>query len=40
MKREIILKLINVDETMLLSVGVYKIVNTINKHFYIGSSDR
>lgn len=29
---------INTDD--LLSIGVYKIINKINNHFYIGSSDR
>lgn len=40
MERKITLKLVDLDETKLLSVGIYKITNTINNCFYIGSSDR
>lgn len=38
--RKIVFDLSKIDENQLLSVGVYKILNKINGHFYIGSSDR
>lgn len=38
--RKIIFDLSQINENDLLSVGVYKIFNKINNHFYIGSSDR
>lgn len=38
--RKIAFDLSNVDDSNLESVGVYKIVNKLNGHFYIGSSDR
>lgn len=39
-ERKIVFDLSNVSEEMLQSVGVYKILNKINGHFYIGSCDR
>ena len=39
-ERKIVFDLSKIDESQLNSVGVYKIINNINEHFYIGSSDR
>ena len=39
-ERKIVFDLSNVSEEILQSVGVYKILNKINGHFYIGSCDR
>lgn len=39
-KRKIVFDLSNVQEELLKSVGIYKIINKINNHFYIGSCDR
>ena len=40
-KRRIIkFKLENLSKEDLKNIGVYKIINTINNHFYIGSTDR
>lgn len=39
-KRKIVFDLTNISEENLQSVGVYKILNKINGHFYIGSCDR
>lgn len=38
--RKIVFDLSKITEEDLTSVGVYKIFNKINNHFYIGSSDR
>ena len=38
--RKIVFDISNLNDSMLESVGVYKIINKINGHFYIGSSDR
>lgn len=38
--RKIVFDLNNISEEMLKNVGVYKILNKINGHFYIGSCDR
>jgi len=38
--RKITFDLSNINEKQLSSVGIYKIINTINNHFYIGSSER
>lgn len=38
--RKIVFDLSKIDENQLSSVGIYKILNKINNHFYIGSSDR
>ena len=39
-ERKIVFDLSNIQNKILLSVGVYKIVNKINGHFYIGSCNR
>lgn len=38
--RKIIFDLTLVNECDLNHIGIYKITNLVNKHFYIGSSDR
>ena len=38
--RKIVFDLSNLNDSNLESVGVYKIINKLNGHFYIGSSDR
>lgn len=38
--RKIVFDLSDIDKNQLSSVGIYKIINTINNNFYIGSSER